>query len=435
MRTILIALVASAASSAVCIAQDTPSRLTAVERRIVAQVEHDTAAALALLERTVNINSGSLKRAGVRSVADVLRPEFEALGFTVRYDELPDSVQRGPHLIAERKGARGKRILLIGHLDTVFEESSPFQRFQRIDRNTAGGPGVQDMKGGNVVILYALRALHAAGALENTTITVVLTGDEESVGQPIAVARKSLIEAGRNSDIALGFEGGSRDDEGDLFVIARRGSSSWTLRVSGRPAHSSGIFSSGTGAGAIFEVARILDRFYAEVRFNPNVTFSPALIAGGGEAMLDEAEVRASGKTNIVAAQAIVKGDLRTLTDEELEQTRTRMRALVAQNLPGTAAQISFEDRYPNMAPTEGNRALLRRVDEVNRALGLGPVRAFEPSRRGAADVSFVAPYLDAMDGLGPLGSGSHTDRERMDVESLHTATKRAAVLIYRLTR
>ena len=409
--------------------------LSGVEKRIVARVDAEATQAIELLAKSVDMNSGSLNREGVRRNAELLMPEFEKLGFAVRYEALPDSLQRGGHLIAERKGTRGKRLLLIGHLDTVFEEESPFQRFQRIDANTASGPGVQDMKGGNIVILYALRALHAAGALDNTMITVVLTGDEESAGDPVSVSRASLIAAGKNSDIALGFEGGSRDEQGDLFVTARRGSSGWTLRVFGNAAHSSGIFGPRTGAGAIFEASRILDRFYAEIRGERNVTFNPAIIVGGDSAQLQPGGGSATGKSNIVAGTAFVRGDIRTLTDEELQRTRDRMRAIVAQSLPGTRAEITFSDRYPNMAPTEGNAAVLARMDEVNRALGFGGVRAFDPSQRGAADISFVAPFIAGLDGLGPLGMSSHTDRERVNLPSIAVATKRAAVLIYRLTQ
>ena len=409
--------------------------LAPAEQRILRTVDAEAPQAVELLAKSVDSNSGTLNRAGVQRVAEQLIPEFRKLGFETRYEALPDKMQRGGHLVAERKGTRGKRLLLIGHLDTVFEEDSPFQRFQRLDDSTAAGPGVQDMKGGNIVILYALRALHAARALDNTSVTVILTGDEESAGDPVSESRASLIAAARNSDVALAFEGGSRDAEGDLFVIARRGSSGWTLRVNGRTAHSSGIFGSGTGAGAIYEAARILDRFYAEIRGERNVTFNPGIIVGGDQATLGANEGTASGKSNIVASTVLARGDLRTLTDEELQRTRDRMRAIVAQGLPGTSAEIAFEDRYPNMPPTAGNTALLARIDEVNRALGMGSVRAFDPASRGAGDVSFVAPMVDAIDGLGPLGNGSHSDRERVNLASLHRATRRAALLIYRLTR
>jgi glutamate carboxypeptidase len=409
--------------------------LAPAEERLLRHVETESDRAVVLLQETVDINSGTLNRAGVRAVADRLLPEFRELGFEARYEALPSEMQRGGHLIAERRGTQGQRLLLIGHLDTVFEEGSPFQRFERLDARTARGPGVQDMKGGNVVILQALRALHHVGALDNATITVILTGDEERPGEPVHVTRASLVEAARRSDIALGFEGGSRDVDGDLAVIARRSSSTWTLRAKGTPSHSSVVFSDGVGAGAIFEAARILARFQSELTGEPNLTFNPGLIVGGTEAETVDAEGNASGKTNIVAEHAIVHGDIRTLTDEQLQRTRDRMRAIVADHLPGTTAEITFRDGYPSMPPTDGNRALLARLDEVNRAIGFGPVRAFDPGRRGAADISFVAAYVDGIDGLGPLGSGSHTVSERIDLASLTSAAQRAAVLIYRLTR
>jgi glutamate carboxypeptidase len=406
------------------------------EQRIAARVEARADEAIAMLERTVNINSGTLNPEGVRQVAEAMRPEFEALGFDVRLADLSE-VGRGPHLIAERRGTQGKRLLLIGHLDTVFEKDSPFQRFERIDENTARGPGTSDMKGGNIAILYALKALHDAGELEGTTITVVLTGDEESPGRPLDISRRDLIEAARRSDIALGFEGGSGDEEGDLAVIARRSASGWQLSVTGRPAHSSGIFREGVGAGAIYEAARILNSFYEELRADPGLTFNPGVIVGGTEVTYNPEETRgtAFGKSNVVAETAVAAGDIRTLSDEQLQRTREAMRRIVGQSLPRTSAEITFVDGYPSMSPREENYAVLGIYDEISRSLGYGAVRAFDPAGRGAADISFVAPLIPGMDGLGPQGSGSHTVEETIDLRSLAKATKRAALLIYRLTR
>lgn len=427
LRSALIGLLVAAAPASA-------QTLDATERRIVEHVDQYADEAVTLLERIVNINSGTMNRAGVRRVADVLLPEFQALGFDVHYVVMPDSLQRGGHLVAARSGTRGRKLLLIGHLDTVFEEDSPFQRFQRIDANTAAGPGVVDMKSGDVVILHALKALHGAGALDNSTITVVLTGDEERPGRPISVARRELVEAGKRSDVALGFEAGVRDEQGDFGTVGRRSSSSWTLRVKGRPAHSSGIFGNTAGAGAIFEAARILNAFYHELRGEEHLTFNPGLMVGGTDAELRaDATGSVSGKTNIVAEYALVQGDIRTLTNEQLERTRERMRAIVAQSLPRTSAQIEFDDGYPSMPPTPGNYRLLELYDEVSRALGLGPVRALDPGRRGAGDASFVAEYVAVLDGLGASGSGSHTVEERLDVRSMSKATKRAAILIHRL--
>jgi glutamate carboxypeptidase len=440
-RTIRLIAFATLLPSAA--AAQEPSTLSSVEQRIGAYVDSHRAEAVDLLERTVNINSGTLNPRGVRAVHDVLAPELQRLGFEVRYAALPEGMGRGGHLVATlrpRDGrVRGKKLLLIGHLDTVFEEDSPFQRFERLNDSIARGPGVDDMKGGNVVIVQALKALASVGALEGAHITVVMTGDEEAPGRPLEVARAALLEAGREADVALGFEGGSRGPDGAArAVIARRSSSSWRLDVRAKPAHSSGIFSEGVGAGAINEVSRILDRFYGEIRGESNLTFNVGLILGGTEVAYDAAEARgtAFGKTNVVPETVVATGDIRTLTDEQLQRTRERMRHIVQSGLPQTRAEISFTDGYPSMPPTEANYQLLRRYSDASEALGLGPVLPFDPARRGAADVSFVASLVEAaMDGLGVYGSGAHTVEEKVDLTSLPLQAKRAAVLIHRLTR
>ncbi|HYJ79182.1 MAG TPA: M20/M25/M40 family metallo-hydrolase [Longimicrobiaceae bacterium] len=410
--------------------------LTPQERRIVAYVDAHTEEAVALLARLVDVNSGTMNAAGVREVGRMLAAELDSIGFETRWVSLPDSLRRAGHLFAEHRGSRGKRVLLIGHLDTVFEQDDPFQRFVRYG-NTLSGPGVSDMKGGDVVIVYALRALAAAGALEGAQVIVAMTGDEEDPGLPLSISRADLVEAARRSDAALEFEGGSRDAGKEYAVTARRSSTGWTLRVGARGGHSSGIFSDGTGSGAVFEAARILSAFHEELRGEQYLTFNPGVILGGTEVRFDPETGRgtAFGKTNVIAATAVVAGDLRTLTDEQLQRAREAMRHIVAQRGPQTTAAITFSEGYPSMPPTEGNRALLDRLNEVNRALGLAPMEAFDPGRRGAADISFVAPYVSGIGGLGVHGGGSHTERETMDLASFATQVKRAALLIYRLTR
>lgn len=404
------------------------------ERRIVQAVAANQEEAVRLLEQIVNINSGTLNPEGVRAVYDVLAPRFRALGFEVRYDTLPPEMNRGGHLVATRRGTRGKKLLLIGHLDTVFEKDSPFQRFTRVNDSTAAGPGVEDMKGGDVVLWSALQALHAANALDGTDITIVLTGDEEAPGRPLERARRALIEAGDHADIALGFEGGTPG----LGVVARRSSSAWRIDIEAATAHSSGVFGEEAGAGAIYEAARILEDFYAEVRGEPYLTFNAATIVGGTEASWDAETARgqAFGKTNVIPPAVVVTGDIRTITDEQLERTRERMRQIVARSLPRSTSRITFTDNYPAMPPTDANRELLARLSAVSEALGTGPVEPFDPGRRGAADISFVATRVEAgLDGLGPAGSGSHTVEETVNLPSIRSAAQRAALLIYGLTR
>lgn len=408
--------------------------LSSREREIVAAVDAGTEEAIDLLRQVVEVNSGTMNHAGVREVGRIFAAELESLGFRTRWIAMPEDVGRAGHLFAERTGdGGGKRLLLIGHLDTVFEPNDPFQAFDRRG-DSAVGPGVVDMKGGDVAIVLALAALDAVGALEGTTIRVALIGDEESAGLPLEASRGDLVEAAVESDVALGFEGG----EPGRAVVARRGSSGWTLRVEGRQGHSSRIFAEGYGSGAVFEVARILHRFHEEVRGPEYLTFNPGIVLGGTEVAYDEAQNRgtAFGKTNVIARHVVVDGGLRFLTEEQKDEARRRMRAIVVEgNLPGTSAEIEFVDKYPAMPPTEGNRRLLAALDEVARALGQEPVAPFDPGARGAADISFVAPFVDGMDGLGVWGSGSHTPEETVDLASLPLIARRAAILMYRLTR
>ncbi len=382
---------------------------------------------IALLERAVNISSGTGNLAGVRRVGDLFGEELTKLGFTVRWAAMPEGMRRAGHLVAERQGTRGARLLLIGHLDTVFEGEG--QRFVRQD-TIARGAGTSDMKGGDVVIISALRALNAAGALEGSRIVVVMTGDEESAGAPLELARRDLIEAARRSDIALAFEGG----RAARASIARGGSWGGTLTTSARQALSAGVFSAGTGYGAVYEMARILDTFRRELSGDPTLTFNPGLVAGGTEVRRDSGStMTASGKTNIVSPTAVVNGDLRFLRESQKDSLRTRMRDIVAAHLPGTGGEISFRDSYPAMPPTAQGAALLARFDAASRALGYGPVEGDPPESRGAGDVSFVAPYLTGMDGLGTSGRGSHSPDESVNLNSLIMAGERAAVLMHRL--
>ena len=427
MRLILAVLLLLALPGA-ALAQPTPAEQTMV--RTVA-AEHDRH--IALLERMVNQNSGTLNLPGVRVVGDMVRAELEPLGFTVRWVDMAETGRAG-HLIATHEGP-GRNVLLIGHLDTVFEADNPFQRFERTGMR-ATGPGVGDDKGGVVVIIAALRAMQAAGTLDDANITVFLTGDEERIGAPLAIARRDLIEAGRTAAFALEFENLAVEDETDFGTIARRSSSNWTLTTTGRTGHSSGVFNDALGYGAIYELARILDGFRRELP-EPNLTYNVGVVAGGTPAAIDAEgfNVTASGKTNIVASTAIARGDLRTLTREQDERVRARMQAIVAENLPRTDAELIFgEGGYPPMAPSEGNRALLARLNAVNRDLGLPEMAEYDPARRGAADSGFVAGDVDTLGGLGMAGGNAHADGEWVDLDSLVRQAQRAAVLISRLS-
>jgi len=399
--------------------------LTSEEERLAAWVDAHAAEFALDLEAAVRIDSSTENLAGVRQLGERFARQFTELGFDARFVPLPETGRAG-HLVATRRGSRGKRLLLIGHLDTVF----PGGTFRR-DGDVAHGAGVADMKGGDVVVVHALRALASIGALEGVQIRVVFTGDEEAVGQPHELARRDLVTAAEESDLALAFESAI----GDTATVARRGSISWSLEVQGATGHSSGIFSAAMGDGAIYEMARILTGFREEVRAFDGATLSPGLVTAGTAAELERTGGTATGKTNVVAQRALVRGDLRTVSAQQLADVQARMQAVVAKHLPRTSATLTFAEGYAAMSPTPGNYALLEQLDAVSRDLGYGRITAFDPRGRGAGDISFVSPPLPALDGLGLDGPGQHTPQESTDLRRAPELVKRAAVLIYRLTR
>jgi hypothetical protein len=284
--------------------------LSDTEQQLAEVVDSRQSGALALLQQAVEINSGTMNPEGVKRVGELFGDALEKLAFEVSWVDGAD-FDRAGHLVARHRGS-GPHLLLIGHLDTVFEPDSPFRRFERLGAERAKGPGIIDMKGGDVIIVEALAALKAVGALVDLQITVVMTGDEESSGRPLSDARRVLLEAADAADVALGFE----DGDGN----------------------------------------------------------------------------------------------------------------------PETSAEIEFTDGYPPLAPTDGNRRLLSLYDRASRDLESGRVSAVDPGAAGAADISFTAGRVAmALDGLGLMGEGGHTERETADLATLPTQTKRAAVLMYRL--
>jgi len=405
--------------------------LTRQEQRLRDWIAASHEDAIAYLQRVVDIPSSTLNLEGVRRVGAVFQASLDSLGFTTAWIGVPEAMRRAGHLVAEHRGRPGGvRILLIGHFDTVVEPTGPtFARQDSMARGVGGG----DMKGGDVIILFALKALQQAGLLRDMNVAVVFTGDEEYPGEPLAQARQALVEVGHHSDVALAFEGGNRREA----TVARRGSSGWRLTATGRQAHSAGVFGQGVGYGAIYELARILDAFRQQLVGPQYLTFNAATVVGGTDVTFDTVALSgtAGGKDNVVPRLAVATGDLRFISQQQLDSTRARMRAIVAQHLPGTGAEIEFQDAYPAMPPTPGNQRLLAMYDSASQALGYGPVTALDASRRGAGDLSFVAPFTSGMEGLGALGSGAHTPDERVNLAALTMQTERAALLLARLAR
>jgi glutamate carboxypeptidase len=330
--------------------------LSADEARLRTAVAAHYEAAVALLARAVDIPSGTHNLAGVRRVGDLFAGELQALGFRTRWVDAPASMRRAGHLVAEHPG-QGARLLLIGHLDTVFEGDD--QKWVRQD-TIARGAGTGDMKGGDVAMVLALRALKDAGLLERMHVTVIMTGDEEAPGAPIEQSRVPLTDLARASDVALAFEGGSRSQ----ISVTRRGSSSWTLEVKARQAHSAGVFSDGAGYGAIYEGARVIDEFRRTLAGQPGLTFNVGLVGGGTAAAVDTSLTRisAEGKTNIIAPALIARGDLRFLREAQKDSARAVMRADRRPPARRRDQHHRLQRRLPRHAGHRRRRAPRRRV-------------------------------------------------------------------------
>jgi len=433
---------AAAVSLAMTASAQTPAP-NAVEGAIVKAVDGETPAAVALLEKLVNINSGTMNLGGVIAVKDVVMPQIADLGFKTRWEPM-NSIGRAGDLVAEHActagtGKCGKRLLLIGHLDTVFEPSSSFQRYSIVpgtNGNVATGPGVNDMKGGLVVMLTALKAMKAAGALDNAEIRIVLSGDEERHAEPVSISRRDMIDAAKKSDVALEFESGGIVEGKDAQSISRRSAGTWMLETTGRSGHSSQVFGERLGDGAIYELARILDAFRKELR-EPGLTYNVGLVLGGSTAKMNAngAGGEATGKSNVVAPAALAIGDIRTLDNDQTVRVQAKMQAIVRDHLPRTGALITFDDAYPAMAPTEAGHALVKQLNEINATLGLPPEAEMDPMLRGAGDIAFVAPYVPGLVGTGAMGEGAHAEGETVFLDSIPRQSKRMALLMYRLSK
>ncbi|GAB2606167.1 M20/M25/M40 family metallo-hydrolase [Belliella aquatica] len=412
--------------------QVSAQQLSDTERKLIEAIDRNYHETVKLLEETVNINSGTFNLEGVKAVAKVYEREFTKIGFQTEWITLPDSLRRAGHFVATRKGNKGKKLFFIGHLDTVFEKDMPFYPFEMVDENTAKGQGANDMKGGNAMIFATLKALDDLGLLEDRTITVYFTGDEENSGKPSWVSRLDFVERAKQHDVALGYETAQGFN---IATVARRGASGWTLKTTGRQVHSSGVFKENAGYGAIYEAARILNEFRVQLADEQYLTFNPGQFIGGSDVSYnaETGKGEALGKTNIVSREAFVTGDLRFLGEPQKEAAREKMRNIVSQSLNRTTAEIEFEDGIPSMPPTAGNLALVDILSQVSLDMGYGVVKAGDPGSRGAGDISYVAEYLDCIDGIGASGSGAHSPAETINMKQYPDLIKRSTLFVYRL--
>lgn len=425
----LIALAFSASSLlpiAAMAAESVEPALTNDERSLVQWLDGEEDNMLDLLETLTNINSGSLNKAGVDEVGELLAQELRQLGFITQ--RLPGELIEMPscpgssynidvtdHVLANKSG-RGPRLLLMGHLDTVFPLDSPFQTFSR-DGDTMYGPGVADMQGGLVVMLYALKALQEAGQLENLDLSVLLNSDEE-IG---SLSSRKYIEAqARLHDYGLVYESSGND----TLTRQRKGLGQARFVVNGRASHAGGAHKQ--GRSAIKELAYKIVEIEKITDYESGVTVNVGVISGG--------EAR---NTIAPCAEALI--DLRYPAPEQGVAAVNEFEEIFSSVLSypvdsGEITTTSWTNLHrPPKIPTPESDYLLEKTRAIGRLLGQD--LAITDSGGGTDGSLTQAVGLPTLDSLGVAGTGAHSNREEARVSSLVERAKLSAVLIHRLSR
>jgi len=384
--------------------------LTALRRAIAT----DLPAYLADLERLVNIDCGSYTRSGVDEVGRWTGAFLGRLGGSVEYRPDPEG-RLGDTVVATFHGRPdGPRLLLIGHLDTVFDEGTAAERPFRIDDGIARGPGVTDMKAGLLAGLYALKALiDRDRVLPFERVTFIANPDEE-IGSPTSTTH--IRAAAVDVDVVLVLECARAN--GDI-VSARKGILDVRIAVHGRAAHA-GVEPE-KGRSAILEAARIVRALHDLNGRWPGVTVNVGVIGGGT-------------RPNVVAESCDLEVDIRSTTADGLDAAATAVRELVgATEVPDTTAEVDVRTSWRPMEKLERSGRLVDHARAVARGLGFDVADA---ATGGASDANTTSGMgVPTLDGLGPIGGNDHSPAEYLEVDSIVPRTALLAGLLLAIAR
>jgi glutamate carboxypeptidase len=358
------------------------------------------------LEGLVAVNSYTDNPEGGRKVAALLRELFARSGLE---GAVHPSQRFADHLVFRSRGQASNQnaVALVGHLDTVFPPGT-FEGYRQ-SGEYAYGPGVLDMKGGLVVVAFAMQALAATVGLEQVVpLRVVIVSDEE-VGSP--EGQGVIAAAASGSSACLVFEAGRT---GDAIITRRKGTGSMTAVFHGRAAHAGN--SHKDGANALWALARFIDGVQSLTRYEEGVTVNVGR-ASGGET------------TNTVPDRAEGQVDLRFTTRASADALMASIRRVAEQaaaSVPGTRFELLGGVQRLPLERTDASASLLAQYGRSARAYGLGDVEAGLIG--GGSDASTASALgIPAIDGLGPRGSGFHTKDERIEVSSLVPKSKALA--------
>ena len=350
----------------------------------------------------VNCDSGTYNKDEADRAGGILAKAVSDLGFTA--ERVPQK-QFGDHVLARKSGSGARRLLFIGHFDTVFPRGTVKERPFTIKGDTATGPGVSDMKGGLAVMIAALSALKETGAplWDDVSLTTIFNSDEEI----LSPTSRPVIEAeAQKADTVCVLEPARPGGE---YTFVRKGAGMFKYSVTGRAAHSGGAPQQ--GRSAIEELAQKIIRLHQITDYDIGTTVNVGVIEGGI-------------RPNVVAEHAECRFDMRVLTHSEAERVQARIKEIAAmQFVPDTTTEFSGELFFPPLEYRPRNEQLFSWVQESARKLGL-EMKSIVSG--GGSDGNTAGQFAPLIDGMGVEGDGAHSDREVATVSSL---VRRASVL------
>ncbi|KUO72118.1 MAG: hypothetical protein APF77_00840 [Clostridia bacterium BRH_c25] len=361
---------------------------------------------LALLEKVVNIDSGSGYEKGINEVAQVFGSFLDSLGAEVNYINCEGI---GTNIVAKFKGTESNgKILIVGHMDTVFQEGDTKEHPFRVDGDYAYGLGVADMKGGIVAALYGLKIMHELNRLPDMEIVVVLNADEEIGSQQ---SRPIIEKELGGVRYAFVFEP-SRDNAG--IITERKGVGGFTVEVFGREAHSGSQFE--YGKNAVVELADKILKMNDITGIRPGVTVNVAVIEGGSKANIvpGYAKARANVRVEDVESMHIVEEKMKSLENDVINE--------------GIIVKVNGRFNSPPMKRTADNLKLYEIARRAGNRIGLN---LEETKTGGTSDACFLsAKGIATIDGLGPYKYNTHEKTEHILIKSLHERTMLFAVIL-----
>lgn len=372
-------------------------------------LKHREKEMLLLLERLVNIDSGSMDKKGIDAIGNLLKQEYEKIGFLV--ETIQQDVQ-GNHLVIRHRDVKEAEIMAVAHMDTVFAKGTAKVRPFTVREGRAYGPGVIDMKASHVLLLYALKALLEKGQAGLENIVIILTSDEE-IGSHTS---RALIEAHtEKKKYALIMEPARQNG---ALVTARRGAAEYALYVTGRAAHS-GIAPE-SGRSAIEELAQKIIQLHRLSDYEKGFSVNVGIVEGGNT-------------VNTVAPSAVAHVDVRFSDMEQAVWLENQIYDICAvPDVEGTTIEVKGGIERPPMVKNDQTIQLLEVIKSVGSELG---ITIKDMATGGGSDASFTsAKGIATIDGLGPIGGNAHSEEEYLEVESLIERTELLAKVIHRLT-